>query len=128
MIEIGKNQELIKKLSNNNTLLDASLTQINISNQAKDGLIIELYFTLMYSKEYKSIKLVFKGITEYNFIYNSTHNFYDVTSYKFLVSTENEVYISLDPINEENEISLEDLDFILSKEVVGYEIQQLRVG
>ena len=116
---INKNGELINTLSGSLSLLSARLYRINIYNDANLGLLIELYIELLYAQTDKQIKLVFSGVEEYSFYHQQAHYFYYVERYKFF-NADNRFYISLDPYTEDETISPEDQNFVLSTEVEGY--------
>ncbi len=122
MTELGKNESLLKILSDKNSLLDSNLYRILISRETSGELIVEMDFTLMYSQKYSNIKLIFNGIIEYGFYQSNKNNFYDVASYKFFIVADKHIYLSLDPVDETDKPSSEDQDFVLSKEVTGYKI------
>src|SRR5688572_16624817 len=121
MKNIGKNDELINLLSGDLSLLSSKLYRIDIHNDATLGLVIELYIELLYAKTDKQIKLVFSGIEEYSFYHQQAHYFYNIEQYKFF-KEDNHFYISLDPYTEDEVISPEDQDFILSTGIEGYYI------
>jgi hypothetical protein len=118
---IGTNDELINLLSGDLSLLSSKLYRIDIHNDATLGLLVELYIELLYAKTDKHIKLVFSQIEEYSFYYQEARNFYYVERYKFF-QEDNHFYLSLDPYTEDETISPEDQDFILSTAIEGYYI------
>lgn len=115
---IGLNEDLINKLSNNLTILDSRLSRIDIFEDDGEELIIDIYLNLSYSKP-KKIKIRFRGIEAYSFLYRKDHYFYFVQNLKFFKKDAN-FYLSMDPINEKEDISLEDQDYILCTSIEGY--------
>lgn len=116
---IGKDEALLGTLSGDLSLLSSKLSGIHVSRNDESEVVIELYLELLYAKQKNSLKLVFKIIKEFSFYYNQNYNFYNVERYKFFKEGE-DFYISLDPNNEDDTISSEDQDFILSKHVEGF--------
>ncbi|MET7001557.1 hypothetical protein [Chitinophaga defluvii] len=119
MKSIGKNDELIRFLSFDFTLLSANFYRINIHDDAVLGLTIELYIELLYAKGDNHVKLVFSGIEEFSLYYHHTCYFGNIERYKFFRDKER-FYISLDPASEDEIIASEDQDFILSNNVEGF--------
>jgi hypothetical protein len=118
MKSLGKNEELIKVLSDNLSLLSAKLYKIDIYEDSEYGLTIELYLELLYAKTDKFLTLKFTGIEEFSFYHHRTYYFYNIERYKFF-KIESGFYISLDPNSEDEVMSSEDQDFILSTNVEG---------
>ena len=119
MKEIGKGKDLLSKLSGENSILDASVKRISIFDE-DDALKIELVLNMRSSSEYGSILICFEDVIEYGFYYTQEHIFYNIEQYKFFYNPKSGYYISLDPIDEVNELSEEDQDFILSKDVIAF--------
>lgn len=114
---IDKNKQLLEYLTGNKSPISGKVKRIDIYYTTE--LIIDLYIELLYSKTDKDVKLTFKGIKEYSF-YGYLHNFtYYIERYKFFESDKG-YYICVDPSSEEEIISPEDQDFILSASVEGY--------
>lgn len=122
MRSIGKNEELINELSGELNLTSCKIYKIDIY-MLGENLLIEVYIKLLYSKSEDNIKLRFSQVKEYSFIYNSDYTFYNVEIYKFF-KVENDVYISFDPIDEDENVSNSDQDYILSKNVEGFFISK----
>ncbi len=72
--------------------------------------------------EYKKVRLKFIDVCKYLSYFENSHIFYNVERVKFLCLSEGLTYFSLDPADELLEISEDDQDFILAKEIIGYEI------
>jgi len=125
MKSIGKNDELIRFLSFDFTLLSAKLYRVNIHDDAVLGLTIELYIELLYAKEDNHTKLVFSGVEEFSLYHHQTCYFGNIERYKFFRDKER-FYISLDPVNEDEIIAYEDQYFILSNNVEGFLFKEVR--
>jgi hypothetical protein len=117
---IAKSEELIRQsIPGKFYLLDAVVTRFDIYQQ-EHRLYIDVYFSLPYHRfeAEKTLKLYFIDVIEYSFYWNASHSFYNVGRCKFFKS-EKGYYISLDPVDESEELSDEDQDVILCKEVEG---------
>ncbi|MEC5143657.1 hypothetical protein [Chitinophaga sp. 212800010-3] len=119
MKAINKNRDLIKYLSGEFSLLSSKLYKIDIYNDAKSDLIIDLYLELLYAKGDNRIKLAFTGIEEFSFYHHHSSYFYNVERYK-LLEINDRFYLCLDPSEEVENISTEDQNFILSRDVYGF--------
>jgi hypothetical protein len=119
MKEIGKNNKLLSKLTGENCLLDTKIEHLSIF--AADNLIIEITFLMRPKSDFERVTIRFSGVLEYSFYYNTDYIFYNVERYKFFLDNNNNFYLSLDPFNEAVEISDQDQDYIIAKEVVGME-------
>ncbi|RAJ83329.1 hypothetical protein CLV59_103293 [Chitinophaga dinghuensis] len=119
MLYIDKNEGLINYLSGKYSLISSKLYRMDIYNDAKSDLIVDLYFELLYTPVNSRIKLTFTEIEEYSFYHHRSNYFYNVERLKFL-RKDNFMYLSIDPYDEDQNISIEDRDFILSKNVEGY--------
>ncbi|HEY4322902.1 MAG TPA: hypothetical protein VGN20_02920 [Mucilaginibacter sp.] len=115
---IAKNEDLLSFLSEDKSIIDATITRFDIYN-ADNRLNIDVYITLLYSKSDKELKLRFKDVLQYCMFYTRDHNFYYIERYKLFKCDEG-FYVSFDPFDENLEIQSEDNDFILSSEVEGY--------
>jgi hypothetical protein len=113
---IGKNNQVIELLSNNESLLSSKLMKIEIY-YSNNQLFIDLTIELLYSKKFKKIILRFEGVSEYSFFYTSDRFFYNIERY-VLLKDKDLFYLSLDPFDEHTTIrNIEDNDFILSQNV-----------
>jgi len=120
METIYKNEELLQLTKGNYYIHDSVVSRFDIYMQNYQ-LSIDVYFNsgnVRYKNE-KQLKIHFSDIIRYQFIYNTNYYFYNVESYKFFKS-ENGYYMSLDPFNELEEVSEEDEDLILCKNIEGY--------
>ena len=119
MLYIDKNEGLISYLSGKFSLISSKLNRIDIYNDAKSELIVDLYFELLYTPVNNLVKLTFTEIEELSFYHHRSNYFYNVERLKFL-KKDNFMYLSIDPYDEDQNISIEDQNFILSNNVVGY--------
>lgn len=115
MLHLGENGNLLTFLQGEFTLLNARLTKLDIYNNQQQQLVIDLYLTLLNKK---TIRLRFTEIEEFSFYHTKGYSFYNVERYKFLQHN-NQFYICLDPVDEEQRIAVEDQDFILANRVEG---------
>lgn len=108
--------DVINFLSGKKSLTSSVVYRIEIF-MSEQGLNIDIYFKLIASDV--RIKLTFSDIKKYSFSFTSDHYFYTVEIVKFFRS-EQGVYISLDPADEDESISSADLDYILCDHVEGF--------
>ncbi|WP_343691971.1 hypothetical protein [Chitinophaga sp.] len=117
---IALNEDLINMLSDKLTILDSQLSKIDIFEDENEELIIDIYLKLCYSKPKGiKVKIRFIGIEEYSFFYTKDRYFYFIQRLK-LFKKEHHYYLSMDPVDEKEEISVEDQDFILCNSIEGY--------
>jgi hypothetical protein len=116
MEEIYKNDDLLQLTSGSYYIHDSSVSRFDIYQQDHQ-LCIDVYFNSI-KKPYRQLKIHFWGIIKYQFLYNDDYHFYNVESYKFFKS-EKGYYISLDPFDESEEMSEDDEDLILCKNIEG---------
>ena len=119
MNEIYKNEALIELTNGTYYIHDSTVSRFDIYEQ-NHQLCIDVYFNsgnIKYNNE-RQLKIHFEDIIKYQFLYNNNHNFYNVESYKFFKS-EMGFYISLDPFNESKDVSEDDEDLILCKNMEG---------
>jgi hypothetical protein len=121
---IATDMELIKKLTNENSILDSMLEKIAIQKDDDDVLFIDLFLNMRSSSKYKKIVIRMKGVTEYGFYYSSEYLFYYIERIKFFRRKDNAFYISLDPEDDSDKISESDQDFIVANRIVGYELSE----
>ncbi|MDP9077978.1 MAG: hypothetical protein M3O71_11175 [Bacteroidota bacterium] len=114
MEEIYKNDDLLQLIWGSYHIHDSSVNRFDIY-QRNYQLCIDVYFDST-KKPHKQLKIHFSGIIKYQFLYNESYHFYNVESYKFFKSGKG-YYISLDPFDESQEMSEEDGDLILCKEI-----------
>lgn len=115
---IDKNEGLISYLSGKFSLLSSKLYKVDIYNDAKSELIIDLYLELLYTKVNNLVRLTFTEIEEFSLYHHRSSSFYNIERYKFFKS-DNSIYLCLDPYEEGKIISSEDQNFILSGNVSG---------
>lgn len=115
---IGKNEEVFKYMNIKKLyIINSELNNINIFEE-EHKLYIELLFTL--SPRNEAMKIRFSTILEYSFYYKENYSFYNVERCKFFKNGDI-FYISLDPYDEKTEINERDQDFILCKEIEGWQ-------
>jgi hypothetical protein len=119
MQSVYKNEEVLTLTSGSYIIHDASVTKFDIYT-LEHRLYVDVYFTSIASKRIvqTKFKLSFIDVLEYSFCWNANYGFYNVESYKFL-KLDKGFYISLDPVDGSDELSDDDKDIILSKEVEG---------
>jgi len=114
---ISKNETLLNFLSGEKSIISATITRFDIFH-SHHKLNIDVYITLLYSKDDKELKLQFQNVSKYCMFYTSDHYFYYIERYKFF-KCDNGFYISFDPVNESSTIEPDDNDFILCSDVKG---------
>lgn len=112
-----RNEELLLFLVGEYSLFNAKITRLDIHNEV-DVLDIDVYIKIVYSKGEKSLKLIFNGVSEFSIFYTSDYYFYNIESYKLFKSKKG-FYVSFDPFDTSNEISPDDQDYILCKNIEG---------
>lgn len=113
-------QEKFERLNANVCLLNASVLGINIAVEEHD-LTIDVLFKCVNGM----LTMKFLNVYEYGFCYQHAFSFYDVADFKFLVTPENEIYLSLDPDVSTPANCSNDQDFIVAKDfevVVAHEV------
>jgi hypothetical protein len=119
---IAIDDKILELLGYENSLLDSVVEKIEISNE-NDTLQIKVYFKLIRdAAKYKNICLEFYDVLEYSFYHNSDYVFCNVARLKFFKHS-SIYYISIDPFDEADEISIEDQDFIKAKSIKCYEVK-----
>ena len=119
MIFIARNGELINRLNDKMSLTSSKIKRIDI-HKKDEALQIDIYLELLYNKDQNNLMLRFIGIESFFFLYQSDYFFYNVEIVKFFHTNSNQIYISFDPINENEIVDSDDVDYIISAEVEGY--------
>ncbi|MGZ5304051.1 MAG: hypothetical protein ACXWDO_08075 [Bacteroidia bacterium] len=126
MKKIGQNEELLDVLAFEESLLDGTLTGISF-NYNEYSFTIEIDVKLISSKIYRKVRLVFSQVKEFCFFDDSASYVIAATIYianlKFF-KFEDGFYISIDPFEEVDYPQKDDNFYILSKELVGYDISE----
>ena len=123
MNEIGKNLDLLSKLTGENCLLDTKIETISIF-EMNFCLIAEITLKMRKRSFFDKILLRLIGVKEYSFYYRSDRIFYNVERCKLLLSDEDFFYLCTDPFDDTNEISEHDQDYIFAKEIVAMELAE----
>lgn len=118
MVLIGKQEDVVNKLQGEFTLLSSSIERINIY-RCDHILCIDIEIELAYKKKENNILLRFNDVLEYSFFYRSHRYFYNVEIFK-LLKTENFFYVSFDPVDEVEEVSDDDQDYIKATTIECY--------
>lgn len=119
MQEIGRNNELFDLLSDENSLLDAKVIGVALY-ESNNMVMADVKLISRSSSDFQELRLVFVDVIEFDFYYSSESIFYNVERVKFFSPDGENAYLSLDPYDEEEKVSPEDQDFILSQMVIGY--------
>lgn len=117
MKQLALNENVLKYLVDENSLISSTLNSILIKNE--NGLIIDFNFNLLYSP--RNLILRFKKVQEYSLNFSTENSFYYVEDLKFFYEN-NMYYISLDPDLTFNGSSTTDNDIVISIEVELYEL------
>ncbi|HAY3550922.1 hypothetical protein [Elizabethkingia meningoseptica] len=103
--------------SGENSLISTTIEEIKLEKDEFDELQIQITIGNFSKKsKYSKICLLFNGIVEFKFYYNSDHFFYNIENYKLLYF-EDTIYLSFDPDDSAKLKSENDSDFILAKSV-----------
>ncbi len=112
---------IVEILRGKNSLISTNVKDIHITN--KDKLVIGIVFSNFSKKsDFKTIEIRFSEIIEYNFYYNNDYIFYNVESFK-LLKISSFFYLSLDPDDEVEGISSNDMDFIKCNKIEIIELE-----
>lgn len=114
---LGHNDQVIEQSKSEFSLISAYLNGIGI-NWENDQLNIDLKFELLYPAG-RQLMLKFNDVFEYDFNYNAAHYFYYVERLKLLKS-KNRYYISLDPVDQSEQIDARDNDIIMATGLEAY--------
>lgn len=106
-----------------NSLLNTVLEEICIYKNSSSELEISLLFTnFPKGSKFFKVNFIFNKIKEFHFFHSKDYIFYNVENFKFL-EKEGFFYLCLDPDNRNEDISDNDLDYILAGEFSFKEIQ-----
>jgi hypothetical protein len=119
MKQIGTDLALIKALKENNALLDAKMIDMNFSTENTGNAMVQLDFEPRQGSYKEKLRLEFRGIKEFTFYYDETTAFYYVERYKLFHTADGDYYLSMDPYDEEENISEEDQGIVRAKKIVG---------
>ncbi len=112
---IAKNEDVISKLTGNETLLDGEVKGLSIFLE-DDDLVITVDVKIRRKKsKFKSIKIKFLEVEEYSFYYVASIFFYNIERVKLFSLERGNFYLSLDPYDDKQEMDERDQDFIISK-------------
>lgn len=115
---IAKDTKLFDLLQSDVSILSSAILGINM-HLTNFRLVIDVDFELMYGNE-KYLKIVFSGVKEYAFHYQSNRIFYNVEVCKLLRKGDF-FYISFDPYDADlSVISDKDNDMILCESIEGF--------
>lgn len=118
---IDYNQELVLSLTDNNSLLDSVIEKFEIF-MADGHVNANVWLQMRPSSEFGKVQLKFTDCKEYSFSYTDDYYFYNVELVKLFKTKDGMFYVSFDPVDEQDEVSNEDQDFILARGVSGYSL------
>ena len=121
MKQIASDEELVDVLVGHNSILDAVMTHLSIYEE-HDQLTVCMEFAMRPKSDFEKIRLKMLGVSEYGFYYKDDTVFYNVERFKFFVTREGGFYLSLDPIDDSDNVSDEDQDFVFGKHVVAFDV------
>jgi hypothetical protein len=105
----------VEIFSSENSLISTSIEELKLNNDEFGELKIQVTINGFSKKsKYLKINLLFSEIIEFKFYYSNIYNFYNIENYK-LLHINDQIYISFDPDDIDNEKSEDDSDFILAK-------------
>jgi len=117
MSVIAKDGAVIELLKGKNTLLDSVLVSFCVHEQAGEP-VVSFLFKMRGSSDFIRIKITFFDVVEYSFYYSCKSIFYNVETLRFLVTQDNNFYLSLDPDESQIDPSDADQDFIKARSVL----------
>lgn len=113
-MELTKNVVTLDLLKENLKILDSMISEFRF--YFKDNTTF-LEISFIDEKE-RLLQIVFSELIEFSYLYNFEYNTY-VEDYKFeFIENENVFYLSLDPSSDSREISNNDNDIIISKQMI----------
>jgi len=115
---LAENDKAILLLTDRMSLISSSITAFQINYSGED-LIVDVYITLTHSVDLPKVLLRFVGVTEYQFYWDSSHYFYNITFCK-LFDNETGYYCSFDPFDESEQINDQDNDYVKAKAIQVY--------
>jgi hypothetical protein len=119
MIYIERDRKLIDMLTEDLSLTSSSILRLDI--YSKDGFItIDVYINLLYARDNNNLMLRFGGVQSFNFFHQSSHSFGNIEIIKFFSTDGKGIYISFDPVDEDEIANVDDNDYIESESVEGY--------
>jgi hypothetical protein len=121
MKQIASDAELVDVLVGHNSILDAVMTYLSIYEE-HDQLTVCMEFEMRPKSDFEKIRLKMLGVSEYSFYYKDDNVFYNVERIKFFVTREGKFYLSLDPVDDSDDVSDEDQDFVFGEHVVAFDV------
>lgn len=115
---LAENEKAILLLVDRMNLISSSITAFQI-NYSAEGLTIDVHIRLAHLVDISRVLLRFGVVTEYQFCWDSSHHFYNITFCKMFVN-ECGYYCSFDPFDESDQINDRDNDFITAKSIQVY--------
>lgn len=115
-------QQLLSKFVDRNSLLDGRVDRFDISSE-EGAVSVKVYFHMRSSSDFEKVLFEFVRCKTYGFYYSDDYAFYNVESLKFFKNEEGLFYVSFDPCEEFKDSSDDDQDFILSEDVIAYDLQ-----
>jgi hypothetical protein len=109
-------EEVLQFLKGENSLLDGEISSIKIV-KGDHGVNVSLDVSMRKSSQLNKIILDFIDCEEYSFSYAKGHYFYCIESVKFFKNDNEMYYLSLDPFEEGEQESSEDMDVIIARSV-----------
>ncbi|CAA7195245.1 hypothetical protein [Chryseobacterium potabilaquae] len=114
-MDITKNA--VEIFMSENSLISTSIEEVKLNNDEFGELKIQITISGFSKKsKYLKINLLFSEIIEFKFYYSNIYNFYNIENLK-LLHINDQIYISFDPDDGDNEKSEDDSDFILAKKL-----------
>jgi len=119
MRQIAINSALIKELKEKNALLDAKMIGMIFSTEPSGNFAVQLDFEPRKGSYKEKLRLEFHDIKEFAFYYDDTSAFYYLERYKLFPTADGDYYLSMDPYDEEKDLSEEDQGVIRAKQISG---------
>jgi hypothetical protein len=110
------NEQVIDYLVGDNSILDSKVQSIFI--KAEDEKVnLEIELIMRASAEHSVIRLVFSDCVGYSFSYSDDYIFYNVESFKLIKTEGGLFYMSIDPFDDIQLPSDEDMDAVESRSI-----------
>jgi hypothetical protein len=114
---IAKNHDVFNFFSDRKSILNGQLLSFYIWN-SEEKVNCELKIDISSENRIEIITIRFLAIEEYSFYYKNIYYFYNIYNLKFFFDKGiSKFYLSLDPCDELEQISIEDQDFILAEDI-----------
>jgi hypothetical protein len=120
---LDEGKSLLEKLEANSALLDARLIGLNLFEDPNGGRgdepTLHLDFYPRKGTFENKLRLVLKGVKEFNFYYDNRITFFYIVKYKLFQLPNGDFYVSLDPFDEGKTVCEDDCGVIRATNISG---------